>query len=173
MARAQELLSAFLEQQQEANGQDIANTLWAAATLGLDVPQQQARELLLVFLKQVEDASTQAMSNTLWAVAKMRIPILQAEAEQLVQCMTSHQSTNAQDVANALWAVATLQLQLPQQQVQQLLSLLTGQQQTLVPCLMSATRCGQWQRWGYACPISRQMRCCQLWLTRGGVLHHT
>jgi hypothetical protein len=55
-----------------ANAQDVSMALYAAAVLGLQVPEQQLESLLAAAAANMHNAAPQALANTLWAVATMQ-----------------------------------------------------------------------------------------------------
>jgi hypothetical protein len=93
----------------EFNSQNVANTLWAYATMG-----RQPGERLMGMLEGRAEAISgefkpQAVANTLWAYATMaRKPgeRLMGLLEQRAESMSWE--LNSQEVANTLWAYATM-----------------------------------------------------------------
>jgi hypothetical protein len=123
---AAELLPVFLQSDklQAADPQEVSNVLWAAATLQLQLTDEQLQQMLQHFSSRqvLQQAKPQAVSNTLWAVATMQQQVPPQQLQQLLQCVQQLlPQARPQDVSNTLWAVATMQQQVPQQQLQQML----------------------------------------------------
>jgi hypothetical protein len=67
-----------------ANSHDIANVLWALATLEQQVPQQQIEQLMFAFASQAQSADPQKISNSLWAVGKLGSQVPQQQLAVLL-----------------------------------------------------------------------------------------
>ena len=91
------------------NPQEIANTLWAFATLG-----RQPSEVLLVRLTAqaltvLEDSNSQQIASTLWALATLgRQPNEALLVGLAARALTVLEDFNSQGIAITLWALATL-----------------------------------------------------------------
>jgi hypothetical protein len=104
---AQQLVAALAEQRQDANCQVLANALWAAATMGVQVPASTWEQLLQALADKAVQATTQALSNALWAAATMGLPVPASTWEQLLQALAAKAGqAQPQGLANALWATA-------------------------------------------------------------------
>ena len=92
------------------NPQDIANTLWAFATLG-----QQPSDALMVGMKKhavLVQGSFSPQANTLWAFATLGQQPSQALVAVITkQAVAVQGDFKPQEIANTLWAFATLGLQ--------------------------------------------------------------
>jgi hypothetical protein len=111
--QAQQLVAALVQQRQAATPQNLANTLWAAATMGLTLPDQQAQQLVAALVQQRQAATPQNLSNTLWAAATMGLTLPDPQAQQLVEALVQQrQAASPQAVFNTLWAAATMRLTL-------------------------------------------------------------
>jgi len=94
------------------NAQNIANTLWAFATLGF----RPSKALLVGLTEQTVavqgDFKAQEISNTLWAFATLGLqPSEELMAGTMKQAVAVQGDFNPQNIANTLWAFATLGLQ--------------------------------------------------------------
>ena len=124
-ARAKLLLPLFSKTStlQLAKPQEVSNSLWALATLQLQLTGAELQQLLWRFSAVLSDAAPQAVSNTLWAVATMGQQVSPVQLQQLMGRFAAVlPRVKPQDVSNTLWAVATMGQQVPQQQLQLLLS---------------------------------------------------
>jgi len=149
--QAQQLVSALVQKRHQAKPQDVSNTLWAAATLGLQLPAQHVQQLVAALVQKRQDvkpqnvsntplaqkqadANPQHLSNALWAAATMDLQLPGQQALQLVAALVQkRQDAKPQELANTLWAAATLGLQLPEQQIQQLVAALVQKQADAAP----------------------------------------
>jgi hypothetical protein len=151
MAHTMQLLLPVIVQDsvlQQANPQDVSNTLWAVATLGMPVAEDQVLQLVQRMKQVLPQASPQAISNTLWAVATLGVQLSGDDAQQLVQHFIQVLAeANPQDVSNTLGACASMGVQLTGCLVQQLV-------QHLVKVLPQANpqhianSGGLWPGWG-------------------------
>lgn len=92
----------------EMNGQNLANTSWAFATLR--VADEDFFDAVAKAVKaQCHDFAQQNLSNTAWAFAKVQIkrPEMMSAISQSVQRLGK---MPAQGVANTVWAFATLNI---------------------------------------------------------------
>jgi uncharacterized protein YneF (UPF0154 family) len=97
------LLPVFMGQLQEADPQNVASTLWAVATMGQRVTEQQLQQLVAALVSKLEHANPQDVANTLWAVATMGQRVTEQQLQQLVAALVSKlEQANPQDVANTL-----------------------------------------------------------------------
>ncbi|KAI8475403.1 MAG: hypothetical protein J3K34DRAFT_517425 [Monoraphidium minutum] len=126
--------------EQLARQLNISNTLWAAATMGLPLPEQQARQLVAALVERRQEAKPQELSNTLWAAATMGLPLPEQLARQLVAALVEwRQEAAPQNISNTLWAAATMGLPLPEQQARQLVAALVERRQEAKPQELSNT----------------------------------
>ena len=96
------------------NSQEIANVLWALATLEYPVlPQQpqQLQQLVAASVSKHSSANTQELANFLWAVSELRPELgQQVQAEQLEQLLTAFElqlhKAVPQEISNTLLACA-------------------------------------------------------------------
>jgi hypothetical protein len=125
VAQLQHLLNALVGKLQQAEPQDVSNTLWACAKLCL-IPQQLLAAPGLAGLLQV--GNPQELANAAWACGQLGhrneqlMGALLAEVQQRLAAAgaRSSRSCNSQDLCNLCWAVAVLDLQQHAQQVLQL-----------------------------------------------------
>jgi hypothetical protein len=94
------------------NAQNVANTVWAYATMG----RQPGADLLMVLEGRAEAIAgmfnAQNVANTLWAYATMgREPGARMMSELEGQTEAIAGTFKAQEVANTLWAYATIRRQ--------------------------------------------------------------
>jgi len=142
---ALQLVAALVQKWQDATPQALANTLWAAATMGLRLPLQQVLQLVAALGQKWQDADPQALANTLWAAATMGLQLPEQQVHQLMAALVQkQQDAKPQELANTLWAAATIwcacmRLQLPLQQVLQLVAALVQKQQDATPQNLSNT----------------------------------
>ena len=98
-----------LETAGEFNSQNVANTLWAYASLGRDPGKGLLHALERRALETAGEFNSQEVANTLWAYARMgREPgegILYAMESQALEKAGEF---NSQNVANTLWAYVSL-----------------------------------------------------------------
>ena len=101
-----------LEQTSEFNAQDVANTIWATATL-----KGRAPELLEIHEVLAEMAAAgatalnpQALANILRSAATLKADALPRLVEGI---LAAREMYNAQDVANTIWAIAALKEEAP------------------------------------------------------------
>jgi len=125
---------------QQANAQELSNTLLGVAKSGAALAPDQLQQLLSAFSQQLADLNSQDVSNTLWAVATIGQQVPAKQLQQLLSAF-SRQFADAkpQEVSNTLWAVATMGQQVPAEQLQQLLSALSRQSADLRPQEISNT----------------------------------
>jgi hypothetical protein len=84
---AQQLVEALVSQRQAAKPQDVSNTLWVAATMGLSLPEQQGRQLVEALVRQRQAAKPQELTNTLWAAANMGLSLPYQHAQLLMDAL--------------------------------------------------------------------------------------
>jgi hypothetical protein len=94
-----------------ANAQDISMALYAAASLAMQVDEQQLDTLLAAAARQLHAAAPQAVANTLWAVAMLQ----HRPGEDWLLRVDAHCCTCMQSSASSSWQ----QRQQQQQQQQQ------------------------------------------------------
>jgi len=103
-ARALEVLGTF-------NPQDIANTLWSFATLGLKPSEELMARIMTRAVAVQRDFNPQGIANTLWAFATLGLqPSKELMAVMMRQAVAVQGDFEAQNVANLFWAFATLGL---------------------------------------------------------------
>ena len=96
---------------QEGNPQEISNTVWAMATMGVKARNlASAVDSKDVVQKLVQDGNPQEISNTIWAMATMG-----AEARNLASVIDRKdiaqklvQEGKPQNITNTIWAMATM-----------------------------------------------------------------
>jgi hypothetical protein len=92
-------------------GQQVANTLWAVATLGLQSVERTMRSALEEATVRVAPSMiAQNVANTLWALATLGWQAQAAAVQSALEEATVRvaPSMKPQDVANTLWALAKL-----------------------------------------------------------------
>jgi hypothetical protein len=105
--QAQQLVAALAEQRRDANCQDVANALWAAATMGLRVPASTWEQLLQELADKAGQARPQGLANALWAAATMGLQLPASTWARLLQVLADKAAqARPQQLANALWATA-------------------------------------------------------------------
>jgi hypothetical protein len=105
--QAQQLVAALAEQRQGAECQALANTLWAAASMGLQVPARTWEQLLQALADKAGQATTQDLANALWATATMGLQVPASTWEQLLLVLVDKAGqAKPQGLSNALWAAA-------------------------------------------------------------------
>jgi hypothetical protein len=67
----QQLVQHFVRVLPQAKPQDIANTLWAASTLRMQLAEGDLRQLVQHFVQMLPQAKPQDISNTLLAAANL------------------------------------------------------------------------------------------------------
>jgi hypothetical protein len=103
------LLAAFGSKLAEATPQAIANTVWAVATMGQQVPEHQLQQLVAALVSGLTEATPQATANTLWAVATMGQQVPAEPLQQLLAALVrKFDEAKPQEIANAVWACAKL-----------------------------------------------------------------
>jgi hypothetical protein len=122
-AAVQLLLPELLQARklQQALPQEVSSTLWAAATLDLQLPDGAVQQLVQRFVQVLPDTNARNISNTLWAAATLNLQLQEGVAQQLVQRFVQVlPDTNAQAIPNTLWAAATMNLQLAEGAIKEL-----------------------------------------------------
>ena len=105
----QQLLPAFLSKAADANTQDVANLIWAVASVGQQLPRGALQQLLAVLRNQVATATTQEIANSLWAVAKLGQHVPEKLLQGLLEGLTAKlPEGDSQHISIALWAAASL-----------------------------------------------------------------
>jgi hypothetical protein len=125
--QADVLLAAAAARAGAAEPQAIANSLWAVAKMGLQVPMDQLKALVKPFtaFALAGTASTQHLANTLWALATMQAGAdtnHQQQQQEVRECVPARvvevllaafrqqlQHSTTQEVCSVLWAAAKLQ----------------------------------------------------------------
>ena len=98
-----------LEVQGDFNPQNIANTLWAFATLGKQPDDRLVVGLTARAVEMQGDFNPQEIANTLWAFSTLgRQPNDELVAQLMARAVEVQGDFNPQDIANTLWALATL-----------------------------------------------------------------
>jgi len=104
-------MAALVQKQQDAKPQELANTLWAAATMGLQLPLQQVLQLVAALVQKRQDAKPQHLANTLWAAATMGLQLPVQQVLQLAAALVQkQQDAKPQNLANTALALAKLGL---------------------------------------------------------------
>jgi hypothetical protein len=105
--QAQQLVAALAEQRQNADCQALANALWAAATMGQQVPARIWEQLLQALADKTGQAAPQNLANALWATATMGQQVPASTLGQLLKALSDKAGqAEPQHLANALWATA-------------------------------------------------------------------
>jgi hypothetical protein len=121
------LLPVFLQDSklQQANPQEVSNTLWAVAGLGMPVEEDQVLQLVQRMKQLLPQANSQDISNALWSVAALGVQLAGDDAQQLVQHFIQVRAeATPQAVSNILGACASMGVQLTACVVQQLVQYL-------------------------------------------------
>jgi hypothetical protein len=110
---AAELLPVFLQSDklQDAKPQEVSNVLWAAATLPLQLTDEQLQQLLDRFQQLLSRLNSQDVSNTLLACAKLQfapLQLLSALEQQPQQLQGFLEGAIPQHLANTAWACGQL-----------------------------------------------------------------
>ena len=113
-------LAAARDTAKRPNAQDIANLLWAVATMKLELPSHVIDKCCAHFVTLINSfmqPNEQATANLLWAVATMKhqLPshVIHRCCAHFATLINSSKQPSAQATANLLWAVATMEHQLP------------------------------------------------------------
>jgi len=97
--------------QKDFNPQDIANTFWALASLGVQPGKQLEDALNQQAIVVQHEFNSQNIANLLWALATLGL----LPNKQLVSALTAEalvrKDLNPQDISNSLWAFTTLGIQ--------------------------------------------------------------
>jgi hypothetical protein len=130
-APAAQLLADFMQPEtlSAANSQEVANVLWALATLEQQMPPQQLHQLVDAFVSQAAKAVPQEISNTVWALGKLGHQLPPQQLTVLLTAFTAEGMlgrAKAQDIANLLLGTAYMGQQLPTAQLQPLLAELSA-----------------------------------------------
>jgi hypothetical protein len=89
---------------QQANPQDVSNTLWAATTLGAQLGEGGVQQLVQQFVHVLPQAKPQEVSNTLWAAATMGEVVPAHQLDQLLTHLKEHlPQCNHKDIASIAW----------------------------------------------------------------------
>jgi hypothetical protein len=97
-----------------ARPRNVANIMWACATLGLQPPPDLVDALSRRITSSAESFGSQAVSNILWALASLRLQPSPELAQALLQRATAVlPDSSAQGVANTAWALGSLSLHPP------------------------------------------------------------
>ena len=92
------------------NPQDIANTVWGLATIGVNNPEL-LNALAQQAIERVRDMNSQDVANIVWSYATLGITnqiLMETLAERAIEL---HQGMDPQSIANIMWAYATLNTQ--------------------------------------------------------------
>lgn len=84
------------------NGYALANTAWAFASLGWELPL--IRALAAASLPMISDFGSQSIANMAWALARMQVvncPLLNSLSAQALPTLTE---ANPQNLSNTAWA---------------------------------------------------------------------
>jgi hypothetical protein len=132
---------------QLAEPQEVSNTLWAAATLGVQLAEGDVQQLVQHFAQVLPKAKPQEVSNTLWAATTLGVQLADGDLQQLVMHLTQVlPDAKPQAVSNTLLAVATMGLQVPAHQLDEMLTHLQAQLPRCKPQLANSVwACGRMQ----------------------------
>ncbi|KAG1679152.1 hypothetical protein FOA52_000507 [Chlamydomonas sp. UWO 241] len=101
------LLQVAMPQLASFNPQELANTVFALATLGHnDAAFMDA--LLVAAESKLSSFNSQGLANTLWAVSKLGVDDAAFVGALLVVTESKLRSFNSQELANTVWSLATL-----------------------------------------------------------------
>jgi hypothetical protein len=106
------LLPDFLQDSklQQAKPQEVSSTLWAVATLGVQLTEDQVQQLVQEFVDALPRADPQSVANTLWSVAKMGHTLPAHQLSKLLQRVQQLlQQLQPADIAGTLVACASMQ----------------------------------------------------------------
>ena len=106
-SRFQTLLAEAEHMAADFKPQNVANTLWAFATMRVEMPKPLVECMVLQAERVAADFNPQDVANTLWAFATMGVQM----PKPLVECMARQAERmaadfNPQEVVNTLWAAA-------------------------------------------------------------------
>jgi hypothetical protein len=126
-----QLLADFMQPEtlSAANSQEVANVLWALATLEQQVPPQQLQQLVDAFVSQAAKAVPQEISNTVWALGKLGYQLPPQQQRVLLAVFTAEGvlgKAKPQGIANLLVGTASMGQQLPTAQLHLLLAELSA-----------------------------------------------
>jgi len=89
--------------------QELSNTVWAYATLGLELGAKARAVMDVAVVRVAPDMNAQDTANTLWSVATLGLmPGAAVWAALEVAAARVASDINAQNVANTLWSVLAL-----------------------------------------------------------------
>jgi hypothetical protein len=92
--------------------------VWAAGTLGQQLPTAQLQTLLASLVDKLHQAKPQHISNCIWAVASLGQRLPHGQLQQLVAAVVAgRHGSSGRAAATALWSAAKMGVQLPQLQV--------------------------------------------------------
>jgi hypothetical protein len=98
------------------NPQELANSLWAFATLSIEPPPQFLNAWVQKATKDIEKFNSQDLANSLWAFATLGIKPPPQFLNAWVQKATKDiEKFKPQELANSLWAFASLGIKPPPQ----------------------------------------------------------
>jgi hypothetical protein len=119
---------------------EIAAVLWAVATLGLQVEEQQLHQLLDKYLTTAHAATPQELFNTFWALAKLNHDVTDEQLQCLMKYFLdlAHQAT-PHEISITIWSVASLGRQCQGEQSEALIADLCRQAPNLKPEDVSRT----------------------------------
>jgi hypothetical protein len=104
------LLPDFLQDSklQQANPQEVSNTLWAVAILGMQLAEDQVQQLVQHLMRTAHRGKPRAVARTLAAVAMMGDTLPARQVADLLRLLQQQQQQlpqlQPQDIAETLWA---------------------------------------------------------------------
>jgi hypothetical protein len=104
--------------------QNVSNTLWAVATLGVQLAPSEVQTLMQHFSNALAEANPQEVSTTLGACSAMGVQLAEDQVQQLMQHLIKVlPQAGPQEVANSVGDVARMGHTLSADQLEQLLAL--------------------------------------------------
>ena len=101
------LLEEALHMSRGFEAQGIVNSIWAAATMGVDDPRI-VNGLLRACVERVRDFNPQNAANSFWAIATLGVTDPHVISSLSKACVDRVREFNPQNAANSFWAIATL-----------------------------------------------------------------
>ena len=89
------------------NAQDAANSIWAAAMMGVD-DTRVLNALTKACVDRVKEFNAQCASNSIWAIATLGVSDVRIINALAQACVNRLKDFNAQNASNSIWAIATL-----------------------------------------------------------------
>jgi len=101
------LFDEALRMSEGFNSQGVANSIWAAATIGV-VDPRVVNGLARACLDRVKEFNPQEASNSIGAIASLGVSDAHVIAALAQACADRVRDFNPQDAANSIWAIAKL-----------------------------------------------------------------